>query len=124
VSITAAKVRAGLMRLCVASTRCLQPKLEGVQHRLMTPALAPQSMEVRRVPSSRAITASPSMRKDGAADAARSLNDGRETVAQVIAALREAPDAVAIAAHHQPVAVVLDFVDPQRAGRRLGHLRR
>ena len=47
-SIAAAKVRAPLMRLCAALTRCLQPEPEGVQHRLMAPASAPQRMEVRR----------------------------------------------------------------------------
>jgi hypothetical protein len=46
-SIAAAKVRAPLMRLCAALTRCLQPEPEGVQHRLMAPASAPQRMEVR-----------------------------------------------------------------------------
>src|SRR6266581_4739152 len=36
----------------------------------------------------------------------------------------EATDARAILAHHQPIAVVFDFVNPERAGRRLSHLRR
>jgi hypothetical protein len=45
-------------------------------------------------------------------------------VRPVKAVAREAWDARAIPAHHQPVAVVLDFVDPQRAGRWRGHLRR
>ncbi len=33
-------------------------------------------------------------------------------------AAREAADARAIPAHHQPIAVVLDFVNPERAGGR------
>jgi hypothetical protein len=41
-----------------------------------------------------------------------------------MAIAREAADAGAIPAHHQPIAVMLDFVDPQRAGRRSSHLRR
>ena len=34
------------------------------------------------------------------------------------------PTTRAIPAHHQPIAVMLDFVDPQRAGWRSRHLRR
>ena len=41
-----------------------------------------------------------------------------------MAAAREAADAKAVTAHHQPMAVVLDFVDPEPAGRWPGHLRR
>ena len=57
-------------------------------------------------------------------DAERGLDNGREAVGPVMAAAREAADARAIPANHQPVAVVLDFVNPERAGRRLDHLRR
>ena len=42
----------------------------------------------------------------------------------VMAALGEAADPRAIPAHHQPVAVMLDFVIPERTGRRSEHLRR
>jgi hypothetical protein len=35
-----------------------------------------------------------------------------------MAVARETADARAVPAHHQPVAVMFDFVDPQRAGRR------
>ena len=42
----------------------------------------------------------------------------------ILAVAREAADTGAVPAHHQPVALVLDFVNPQRAGRRSGHLRR
>ena len=37
---------------------------------------------------------------------------------------KEAADAQAIPAHKQPVAIMLDFVDPERARRRSGRLRR
>jgi hypothetical protein len=57
-------------------------------------------------------------------DAAGSLNDGREAVGPVMAVAGETADALAISAHHQPVAVMLDFVDPCRAGRWPRHLRR
>ena len=57
-------------------------------------------------------------------EASGGIDDGREAVGPVIAVAGEAADAHAIPAHHQPVAVVLDFVDPERAGRRSGHLRR
>jgi hypothetical protein len=43
-------------------------------------------------------------------------DDGREAVAPIMAVACEAADARVIPAHHQPVAVMLDFVDPQRAG--------
>ena len=50
---------------------------------------------------------------------ARSVDDGRETAGPVVAVTREAADAQAIPAHNQPVAVVLDFMNPERAGRGL-----
>ena len=53
-----------------------------------------------------------------------SVDDGREAVGPVMAVAGEAADARAVPAHHQPIAVVLDFVNPQRAGRRPGRLRR
>jgi hypothetical protein len=40
-----------------------------------------------------------------------------------MAVTREAAEAQAIPAHHQPIAVVLDFVNPERAGRRSHRLR-
>ena len=57
-------------------------------------------------------------------DAERGVNDGREAIGPVMAVAREAANARAIPAHHQPIAVVLDFVDPDRAGRWSGHPRR
>ena len=47
-----------------------------------------------------------------------------EAVGPVMAFAGEAADARAVPAHHQPVAIVLDLMDPQRAGRWPGHLRR
>ena len=41
-----------------------------------------------------------------------------DQVGPVIAVARDAADARAFPAHHQPIAVVLDFVNPERAGRR------
>ena len=56
--------------------------------------------------------------------AQRSVDDGREAVGPLIAVPREAVDARAITAHHQPVAVMLDFVNPEQAGRWPGRPRR
>jgi hypothetical protein len=122
-SIAAAKVRAPLTRLCAALTRCLQPEPEGVQHRLMARRRL-RSAWKSGVPSSRAITASPSIRNDGAWSRAAGLDNGREAVGPVMAVAGEAADARAVPAHHQPVAVMLDFVNPQWAGRWPRHLRR
>ena len=44
----------------------------------------------------------------------KSFNDAREAVSPVMTVAREAADPRAIPAHHQPVAVMLDFVAPQR----------
>jgi len=52
------------------------------------------------------------------------FDSGREAVGPVVTVPGEAADALGVAAHHQAVAVVFDLVDPQRAGRRSGHLRR
>jgi hypothetical protein len=48
----------------------------------------------------------------------------REAIGPVMPVAGEAADPRAIRAHHQPVAVMLDFVNPQRAGRWPRHLRR
>ena len=53
----------------------------------------------------------------------RCANDGREAVGPVMAIASEAADARAIPAHHQSIAVMFDFVNPERAGRWPGHLR-
>jgi len=52
-------------------------------------------------------------------DAKGGIYDGREAVGPVMTVAREAPDPRAV-----PAAVVLDFVNPERAGRRSEHLRR
>ena len=81
-------------------------QVEGVQHRLMTSAFAPQRAEVRRPVVARD---QPSIRKR--LDAERGVNNGREAIGPVMAVAREAADTRAIPAHHQAVAVVLDLVD-------------
>jgi hypothetical protein len=50
--------------------------------------------------------------------------DRRESVGPIMAACGEAANALAIPAHHQPVPVMLDFMNPVRAGWWPGHLRR
>jgi hypothetical protein len=72
----------------------------------------------------RTITASPSIRNDVALMRGAASNDSREAVSPVMTVAREAADARAIPAHHQPIAVMLDFVNPERAGRWQRHLRR
>jgi hypothetical protein len=57
-------------------------------------------------------------------DAAGSVNDNREAVSPIMAVAREAADTLAIPAHHQAAAVMLDFVNPERAGRWPRGLRR
>jgi hypothetical protein len=52
------------------------------------------------------------------------LDNSREAIGPVVAVAGEAADARANPAHHQSVAIVLDFVDPQWAGRWPCHLRR
>ena len=44
-------------------------------------------------------------------DAVRSIDDGREAVGPIMTVAGETADPRAIPAHHQAVAVVLDFVD-------------
>src|SRR5205814_879248 len=69
---------------------------------------------------------SPPRRRSGTTslDAAGGFDNDWEAVGPVMAIAREAADPLAFPAHHQPVTVMLDFVDPQRAGRWPGHLRR
>jgi hypothetical protein len=56
--------------------------------------------------------------------ASGSFDNGREAVGPVVAVAGEAANARAVPAHHQPVAVMLDFVDPRCPGGWPGHLRR
>jgi len=98
-------------------------QVEREQHRLMAPALAPQRMEVRRpvVAGDHSLAVD---QKRRCLDVAGGVNDGRKAVGPVMAVAREAPDPRAIPAHHQPVAVVLDFVNPRWPGRWPRHFRR
>jgi hypothetical protein len=57
-------------------------------------------------------------------DAAGGVNDRREAIRPVMAVACEAADALAIPAHNQPVAIMLDFMNPERAGWWSRHLRR
>jgi hypothetical protein len=50
--------------------------------------------------------------------------DPGEFFRPVMAVAGEAANPRAILAHHQPITVVLDFVNPERAGRWPRHLRR
>jgi hypothetical protein len=95
----------------------LLDQVEGAQHRLTAPASAPQRTEVWRpvVAGDHRLAVDQERRR---LDAVRSLNDGREAIRPVMTVAREAADARAIPAHHQPIAVMFDLVDPERAGRR------
>ena len=90
-------------------------QVEGMQLRLMALGSAargsPASRRRGRSPTS------PSIRNDDALMRSSGVNDSREAVGPVMTVAREAANARAIPAHHQPVAVVLDLVNPQRAGR-------
>ena len=90
-------------------------QVKRVQHCLGASVSAPQCMEVRPAVISGDY--------DFAVDqermclkASSGFDNGREAVGPIVAVPREAAHAQAIAARHQPVAVVLDFVNPQRAG--------
>ena len=89
----------------------LLDQVEGVQHRLMAPVLAPQCMEVRRavVAGDHGLAVDQERR---CLDAAGSVSDGREAIGPVVAAAREAADPRAVPTHHQPVAVMFDLVNP------------
>ena len=80
----------------------------------MGPGVGSRSAWKSGVPSSRAITALAVNQERLRLDAAGGVNYGREAVGPVMAVASEAADARAIPAHHQPIAVMLDFVDPQR----------
>ena len=98
-------------------------QVEGVQHHLTAPSSVRQRMKVWRsvVVGDHGLAIDQERR---GLEAERGIDDGREAVGPVMAAACEASDARAIPAHHQPIAVVLDFVNPERAGRRSEHLRR
>ena len=64
------------------------------------------------LPSSLTTTASPSIRKDAALCAGH-INYRREAISPIVAVACDAADALAIPAHHQPITVMFDFVNPQ-----------
>src|SRR6185436_10823379 len=78
----------------------------------------------RGSPASHRRGRSPPRRRSGRLEAERSVNNGREAIGPVMAVAREAANTRAIPAHHQAVAVVLDLVEPERAGRWPLRLRR
>ena len=104
----------------VAQVRAVMLRqVKRVQHCLGASVSAPQCMEVRPAVISGDY--------DFAVDqermclkASSGFDNGREAVGPIVAVPREAADAQAIPARQQPIAVVLDFVNPQRAGRRFG----
>jgi hypothetical protein len=69
-------------------------------------------------PSSRQITASPSIRNDDALRRLAASTIAGKRSAQSVTALRITTHPRPFAAHPQPKAVMLDFVDPQGIGRR------
>jgi hypothetical protein len=89
-------------------------QVERDQHRLMAPVLAPQCMEVRRpvVACDHDLTID---QKRRCLDASGGLNDSWEAIGPVMAVAREAADPRAVPPHHQPVAVMLDLMSPERA---------
>jgi len=52
------------------------------------------------------------------------FDNRRKAVGPVVAVPGETAHAQAVPAHHEPITIVFDFVNPQRAGRRPGYLRR
>ena len=77
-------------------------QVEGVQHRLMAPASAPQRMEVRRpvVTGDHGLAVEQERLR---LEAGGGVNDGGEAVGPVKAVAGEAADARAIPAYHQPL---------------------
>ena len=86
-------------------------QVEGVQHHLTAPSSVPQCMEVRRpvVAGDHRLAVD---QKRLRLNAECGIDDGRKAAGPVMAVAREAADAQAIPAHHQPVAVMLDFMHP------------
>ena len=92
-------------------------QVEGVEHHSMTIAARAQGVEVRAAVIADNDCLAIDQERSGV-DAAGSVNDSGEAVGPVVAVTCEAADPRAIPAQHQPVAVVLDFVNPLQAGRR------
>jgi hypothetical protein len=57
-------------------------------------------------------------------EASGGFDNRREAVGPIMAVARETANPRAVPAHHQPIAVMLDFVNPERATRWSGDLRR
>jgi len=86
-------------------------QIEGIQHRVMPPAA--QRTKVRHAVGAGDHGLAVDQERLRL-DALRSVDDGREAGGPIIAVAGEAAEARAIAAQHQPVAVMLDFVNPER----------
>ncbi len=71
------------------------------------------------IPSAPHTTASPSMMHEREPKPGDCLDDEREAVGQVVAGAAVEPHPLAGLAGNDPEAVVLDFMQPQLAGRRL-----
>ena len=98
-------------------------QVERDQHGLVIPAAAPQRIEVGQP----VLLADHGLAIDQERcrlEAASGLDNPGEAVGPIVAALGEAADPRAFPAHHQPEAVMLDFVNPLRAGRWPCDLRR
>ena len=86
-------------------------QVEGVEHHRVAGAPGAQRMEVR--PSVIADNYRLAVDQERRClDAACGFDNGREAVGPVMAVAREAADPRAIPAHHQPIAVMFDFVNP------------
>jgi hypothetical protein len=87
-------------------------QVEGEQRRLTATALAPQRMEVQHP----VIAGDHDLAVDQERlrlEAGGGFDNSQEAGRPVMAVACEAADARAIPAHHQPIAVMLDFVNPQ-----------
>ena len=82
-----------------------------MQHHLTAPSSVAQRMEVRCpvVAGNNRLAVD---QKRRCLEVERGINDGRETIGPVMTALGEAADAGGIPEHHQPIAVMFDFVNP------------
>ena len=91
-------------------------QVEGVQHRFLATPFTAQCNEVRCpvLAGNHGLSVAQERMR---VDAERGVNDGAEAVGPVMTVAGEAVDAPVISAHHQAVAVMLDFVNPQLNGR-------
>jgi hypothetical protein len=98
-------------------------QVERVEHHRMAGAPGAQRMEVRPPAIADNYRLTIDQERCGV-DAEGGINDSREAVSPIVAVAGESANAGAIPPHHQPIPVQLDFVNPERAGRRSSHLRR